>query len=102
MLDEIRSFFEEQRTPFKWPEGLPAVVAGSDMRAESEKHWRLAMHYLDELEAKIVDLYDAGADIPAAIDIVDEIVAIIRRKSVPQDQRVREIGQLMRKRALRA
>jgi len=102
MLDEIRTFFEEQRGPFQWPEGLPAIALGIDMRAESEKHWRLAMYYLDELEAKIIDLYEAGADDPAAIEIVDEVVAIIRQKGKPHDMRVQEIGRLMKKRGSRA
>ena len=57
------------------------------MRAESEKHWRLAMYYLDELQAKIVSLSEAGADSPAAIDIVDEVVAIIQRKGEPHEAR---------------
>jgi hypothetical protein len=57
------------------------------------------MQALDEMETKIVDLYDAGADVPAAIDLVDEVVAIIRRKDKPQDLRVKEIGQLLQKRS---
>jgi hypothetical protein len=98
MLDEIQSFFEELQQPFSWPDNLPAITLGRDFRAESERHWRLAMQYLDELEAKIVELYAIGADVPAAIDLIDEVVAIIRRKDKAQDLRVREIGQLMQKR----
>jgi hypothetical protein len=43
MLDEIRSFFEELRKPFKWPENLSAIdpAAERELRAESERHWRL-------------------------------------------------------------
>jgi hypothetical protein len=99
MLEEIRSFFEELRGPFRWPEGLPAMAAGMDLRAESERHWRLAMQYLDELEAKIVELYEAGADVPALIELIDEVVAIIRQKGEPHDVRVREIGRLMQARS---
>ena len=72
---------------------------GGDLRAESEQHWRLAMEAADKMEAKIIDLYDAGADVPAAIDLLDEVVAIIRRKDKPQDLRVKEIGQLLQKRS---
>jgi hypothetical protein len=100
MLEEIRSFFEELRKPFKWPENLSAIdpAAERELRAESERHWRLAMQYLDEMEAKIVDLYEVGADVPALIDLIDEVIAIIRRKDKPHELRVREIGQLMQKR----
>jgi hypothetical protein len=102
MLDEIRMFFEELReAPAPtWPEGVPTInpATGEDLRAESELHWRLAMQFLDDLETKIVDLYDAGADVPAAIDLIDEVVAIIRRKDKSKELRVREIGQLMQKR----
>jgi hypothetical protein len=103
MLGEIRSFFAELRDePFKWPEGVPAIdpVTGRDLRAESEHHWRLMMQSLDDLETKIVDLYDAGADVPAAIDLIDEVVAIIRRKVSPQE-RILEIGRLLQKRGAR-
>jgi hypothetical protein len=55
-------------------------------------------NYLDELEARIVEIYDAGADVPVAIELIDEVVAIIRWKSEPHEVRVREIGQLMQKR----
>jgi hypothetical protein len=47
------------------------------------------------MEAKIVELYEAGADVPAAIDLVDEVVAIIRRKDKPRDLRLKEIGRLI-------
>ena len=64
MLDEIRLFFEklrEEPAP-AWPEGGVSVIGpdGGDLRAESEQHWRLAMEAADKMEAKIIDLYDAG------------------------------------------
>jgi hypothetical protein len=100
MLDEIRSFFEELRKPFKWPENLSTIDPAIEhkLRTESELHWRLAMQSLDDLETKIVELYEAGADVPAAIDLIDEVMVIIRRKDKPQELRVREIGQLMQER----
>jgi hypothetical protein len=103
MLNEIRAFFEELRNEpqLPWPEGVPAIspVTGEDMRARSNLHWQLAKQYGDDLETRLVDLYDAGADTPALIDLMDEVVAIIRRKDKPRDQRVREIGELMQKMA---
>jgi hypothetical protein len=100
MLGEIRSFFEklrEEPAP-AWPKGVSAIGPdGRDLRAESERHWRLAMEAADKMEVMIVDLYEAGADVPAAIDLIDEVVAIIRRKDKPRDLRVKEIGRLMEK-----
>jgi hypothetical protein len=102
MLEDIRSFFEglrqEQAPP--WPEGVPAIdpATGEDLRALSELHWRLMMQSVDELETKIIDLYDRGADNSAALDVIDEVVAVIRRKAKPQRLRVKEIGQLLQKR----
>jgi hypothetical protein len=65
MLNEIQSFFEKlrQKPAPAWPEGVSEIGPdGRDLRAESEHHWRLMMQSVDELEAKIVDLYGAGAD----------------------------------------
>jgi hypothetical protein len=102
MLDEIRSFFEELREEPAptWPEGVSAIALATerDLRAESEHHWRLMMQSVDDLETKIVGLYEAGTDVPAAIDLIDEVVAIIRRNDKLPELRVREIGQLMQKR----
>jgi hypothetical protein len=100
MLDEIRSFFEklrEQPAP-AWPEGALVIGPdGGDLRAESEQHWRMTMEAVDKMETMIVHLYEAGADVPAAIDLIDEVVAIIRRKDKPRDLRVKEIDRLMEK-----
>jgi hypothetical protein len=104
MLDEIRSFFEKLREepPPAWPEGVSAVGPnGRDLRAESERHWQLAMEAADKMEATIVELYEAGADVPAAIDLVDEVVAIIRRKDKARDKRAKEIGRLIKQWAAR-
>ena len=96
MLDEIRSFFESLRKPFNWPESFPTTdPVVRELRAESEHHWRLSMHYLDETEAKIVEVYDAGGDVPATIDLIDEVVAVIRRKEKSPEQRFEEIARLL-------
>ena len=100
MLNEIRSFFDEgRRPPPKWPKDLPTIspVTGEDLRAESERHWRLAMQYLDEIEAVIIGLYEEGADNSAAIDLLDGVVVIIRRKGESYAVRLKEIGRLLRK-----
>ena len=94
MLNETRSFFDEGRRPApKWPEDLPAIstVTGEDLRAQSERHWRLAMQYLDEIEAVIIGLYEEGADNSAAIDLRDGVVVIIRRKGESYAARLKEI-----------
>jgi hypothetical protein len=100
MLEDIRRFFDEQRRPPpKWPEHLPTIspITGEDLRAESERHWRLAMQYLDEIEAVVMGLYEAGADDPAAIDVLDGVIATIRRKDETYETRLKEIWRVMRK-----
>jgi hypothetical protein len=98
MLEEIRRFFDEQRGPMpKWPERLPAIspITGEDLQAESERHWRLVMQYLDEIEAVVIRLYEDGADDPAAIDLLDRVIANIRRKHETYETRLEEIWRLM-------
>lgn len=99
MLEEIRRFFDEQRGPSpKWPEHLPAIspITGEDLRAESEKHWRLAMECLDEFERKILLLHDAGGESTRAIGFLDDVMTIIRRKNESHQERSLEIGRLLR------
>jgi hypothetical protein len=99
MLEEIRRFFDEQRgAPPKWPEHLPAIspITGEDLRAESERHWRLAMDCIDEFEATVLTLYDAGADNTRAIGFLDDVMTIIRRTSESHQERSLEIGRLLR------
>jgi hypothetical protein len=99
MLEEIRRFFDEQRRPPpKWPDHVPAIspVTGEDLRAESERHWRLAMQSLDEIEAVVIGLYEDGADDPASIDVLDGVIATMRRKDEKYATRLKEIWRLMR------
>jgi hypothetical protein len=98
MLADIRRFFDDQRgPPPKWPEHLPAIspITGEDLQAESERHWRLAMRYLDEIEAVVIRLYEDGAHDPAAIDVLDRVIANIRRKHETYETRLEEIWRLM-------
>jgi hypothetical protein len=100
MLDEIRSFFREvgEEPAPTWPEGLSRIdPAERDLRAESELNWRLMMEGRYDLEFKIVDLYETRADVPAAIDLINEVIAIIRRNGEPRDARFREIWRLVQK-----
>lgn len=81
MLDEIKSFFDQLRTPLEWPDHLPSIdpVTGVNLRAHVEKHHRLAMLALDKTEFHLLEIYRAGTDSVAAIDFLDRVIAIIRR-----------------------
>jgi hypothetical protein len=100
MLEEIRTLLDQLREPPPWPvlsTALdPKMVA--DLRADYEKHWRLAMINLDELEAKLIGIYEAGADNPAYLALFDEVMEIVRRKGEPAGKRVQAIRRLMQER----
>jgi hypothetical protein len=100
MLEEIRTLLDQLREPPAWPVLSTAMdpQMAADLRAESEKHWRLAIISLDELEAKLIGIYGKGADNPAYLELFDEVMEIVRRKSEPPAKRVHAIGQLMQKR----
>ena len=68
---------------------------GSELRSESEKHCGQLVGHLDGLGTALVEMYEAGAEHPIKIDLLDQVVSIIRRKERP-DKRVREIANLMR------
>jgi len=97
MLDEIRSFFEELRYPFSWRPNpsQEGPFTDTELRAESERHWRLEMEAVDALETAVLHLYDAGTDDAAAIDLLDEVVVIVRRKDEQRELRFREIAELL-------
>ena len=92
MLDEIRSFFERLRKPHTWPEHLSAH---SELRAESERYWRSSMESLDRMEEALIRIYKARGNDPAAIDVFDEIISIIRRKDISNEDRLEDVGQLL-------
>jgi hypothetical protein len=75
MLDEIHALFDQLRKPPAWRDNLevldPQTIART--RAEFEKYWRLAMISLDELETKLIEIYEAGVDDPAALQVFDEV-----------------------------
>jgi hypothetical protein len=66
-----------------------------ELRAESENHWDLAVERLDGFGAALIEIYEAGAEHPFKIDLLDQFVSIIRRKGRP-DERAREIAKLVR------
>jgi len=94
MLDQIRSFFEEQRTPFECPEELLLTAETDALRATCRAHWLIARDYLDQMEKTVLELYDAGAEDPAALDFVDKVVAIISQDGKTHNKRIDEILQL--------
>jgi hypothetical protein len=68
MLDEMHSFFEALRKPAEWPKNLSGLDPRreKELRAESEKHWHLAVEDLERLEAALIEVYEAGAEDPDA------------------------------------
>jgi len=50
---------------------------------------------LDGLGSALIEIYEAGAEHPIKIDLLDQFVSIIRRKG-GSDERAREIAKLMR------
>lgn len=48
----------------------------------------------DGIEDHLRALYESGADSPDAIDLLDQVVAIIRRKDLTDSRRVRELAVL--------
>jgi hypothetical protein len=95
MLNEIRLFFEGLRKPFSWPtNNLSAVDPFMDreLRAESQKHWRFAMQELDKIEFRLIKLHEASN--PAAMDVLDQAMSIIRQEDESRDDRLRRLAQL--------
>jgi hypothetical protein len=97
MLDEIKSFFDELRTPLEWPDHFPSIdpITGVNLRAHVENHHRIAMLALDKTEFHLLEIYRVGTDSIAAIDFLDRVIAIIRRDG-SADERMREIGRFLR------
>jgi hypothetical protein len=103
MLDEIKDFFDELRTPFEWPDHFPEIdpVSGVNVRANCEKHHRVAMAALDKTEFHLLRIYRAGSDNINAIDVLDGVMAIIRRDD-PAHERMLAIGRFLRQQESRA
>ncbi len=97
MLDEIKDFFDELRTPFDWPDHFPSIdpISGIDVRAHCEKHHHLAMRALDKTEFHLLEIYRAGGESITAIDFLDRVIAIIRRDD-SAEERMLAIGCFLR------
>jgi hypothetical protein len=64
-------------------------------RVESENHWGPVAGHFNGLGPALIKIYEAGEQHPMKIDMLDQVVSIIRRQKRP-DERVREIAILMR------
>jgi hypothetical protein len=62
---------------------------------ESENHWDPVVGHLNGLGPALIKIYEAGEEHPMKIDLLDQVVSIIRREKGP-DERVREIAILIR------
>lgn len=97
MLEEIESFFDQLRVPFAWPDDFPSIdpMSGLNYRAHVKMHHQLAMLALDKAEFHLCSIYRSGADSSAAIEFLDRVLSIMRRKA-SADERMRAIGHLLR------
>jgi hypothetical protein len=68
---------------------------GCELRAESDKHCGPVAGRLDGLGTALIEMYETGAEHPTKIDLLDQVVSIIRRKK-RSDERIRDIANLMR------
>lgn len=95
MLDEIEFFFDELRTPFDLPEDLMAVdpETGGTLPFTARDCWTAAMAALDDIEARLLRLYEFSAVSPSTSEFLDRVIAIMRRSS-PPDERMSAIGRL--------
>ena len=103
MLDEIKDFFDELRTPFDWPDHFPSIdpISGVNVRAHCEKHHHLAMRALDKTEFHLLEIYRAGSDSVTAIDFLDRVIAIMRRDD-SAEERMLAIGRFLQQQESRA
>ena len=103
MLDEIKDFFDELRTPFDWPIHFPSIdpISGVNVRAHCEKHHHLAMRALDKTEFHLLEIYRAGSDSITAIDFLDRVIEIIRCDDLAEE-RMLAIGDFLRQQESRA
>jgi len=96
MIGEIQEFIERLKSQEPPPIIVDDAVVESDpwvkdeiarTCAEQAKAHRAMPEAVDEIEHRLSSLHAAGADDPAAIDDLDQIVAIIGRKELTDSQR---------------
>jgi len=85
---EIRAEVGAQGTPVD-------ASLGRGFPDESEQHRGPVVGHLNGLGPALIDAYEAGAEYPTKMDLLDQVVSIVRRKKRP-DERVLEIAILMR------
>src|SRR5215472_1837966 len=83
---EIRAEVGAQRTPVD-------ASLGREFPHESERG--PVVGHLNGLGPALIDAYEAGAEYPTKMDLLDQVVSIVRRKK-RADERVLEIAILMR------
>lgn len=97
MLEEIQAFIDRLRDqkppPIKdisaiWPE------MDQSLREDQARADQAMLAAADEIEDHLRALYEDGADSPDAIDLLDQVVAIIRRTELTDSQRIRELAVL--------
>jgi hypothetical protein len=96
MLDEIHAFFDGLRSKPKPVLSSVGHPMAAELRATLDENWRLLLEVLDGMEASLLEIYEAGADDPAAIDFFDKIRFIIRRSDQSDDDRLCNVGKLLR------
>jgi hypothetical protein len=95
MLDEIHAFFDGLRSKPKPVLSSVGHPMAAELRATLDENWRLLLEVLDGMEASLLEIYEAGADDPAAIDFFDKVLSIIRRRDQSDDNRISDIGKLL-------
>jgi hypothetical protein len=97
MLDEIQAFIDRLRNqkppPIKdisatWPE------MDRSLREDQAKAHRGMLDAAEGIEEHLRALYENGADSADAIDLLDQVVVIIKRNDLTDSQRVRELAVL--------
>jgi hypothetical protein len=95
VIGDIREFIDRLRN-----QQAPALQDVSSIDPEFDKRLREAhqgavqgmLDAVDGIEERLLGLYEAGADNPAAIGALDEAMAIIRRAGLTDSQRVEELA----------
>jgi hypothetical protein len=95
MLEEIQVFIDRLRNQKPPPiTDISATWPEMDrwLRVEQAKAHQGMLDTADELEERLRALYEIGADSPYAIDLLDQVVAVIRRGDLTDSQRVRALA----------
>ncbi len=98
MIDEIRSFMEELRRPSGPPQNYASLPPGwyESLLADYQTHTRLMIESVDKIDDALTVIYNAGADDPVAVDVLDQVVAIIRKRGESPNERMRQIANLLK------